>query len=659
MIKNAQLEWSDGIPTSTEFSDIYFNKENGAKETEYVFLEGNQLESRWQALNKDHFSIAETGFGTGLNFLCAWDLWLKNSKTHQQLHYLSVERFPLDKDSLIQALSHWPQFKPLCHLLIEHYPPLVDGWHTINIPNPNSDGNGGQIILHLYLGDVHSWLPQIDAEIDAWFLDGFAPSRNPDMWNEQLFLQMARLTPFNGTVATFTAASKIQKLLKAAGFKVSKRKGYGHKREMVMASQQYTTGPQLPTWWGNKPWLVTRHHNHIEKREAVIIGAGIAGSSTAYSLAKRGWQITVIEDQTIASGASGNDQGVLYSKLSAEMNIHSQFYLAGYLFSLRNLMQTLTNTENWQACGVLQLATNEKEEKRQNIFTERHPLPGVLSLVSKQQASDIAGIDIPYSGLFFNEGAWVYPKAWCNALLKHGNITVLENTKAVELIQDTTNSIWDIKLNNGKQLNTQIVIVCNANNAHLIDALSFLPTKPVSGQVTKIANQNVTLKTVLCGDHYVAPSHHGNLNFGASYRIKSDSTNIIQSENTDNINNLISSFPAIESQLSLDEETTGRTSVRCTSPDYTPIVGPICDKAAFMKDFTELKKNKKWKFQKQAEFLTGLYVNIAHGSRGLSSAPLSAEIIASQITGEPLPASKEQIDLINPNRFLVNEIIKR
>ncbi len=668
MITTAKLEWSDGTPISTEFRDVYFNKANGAEETRYVFLEGNKLEQRWKDHPSDHFSIAETGFGTGLNFLCAWDLWLKNSSPHQHLHFLSVELFPLDKNSLIQALAIWPQFKPLINVLIDNYPALINGWHTLHLPNPL--GTGGQVVLQLFLGDVHDWLPQINANIDAWFLDGFAPSRNEDMWNEQLFLQMARLTPFNGTVATFTAASKIQRLLKAAGFQVSKRKGYGHKREMVMASQQYTNGPQPPAWLCDKPWLVNSYKqpassNPVNKT-AIVVGAGIAGCSTAFSLAKRGWKVTVIDQNTVASGASGNAQGVLYAKLSAEMNLHSQFYLSGYLFSLNNLKQQLSNNNNWNSCGVLQLATNQKEQKRQQNFCNKYQLDEVVVGVNQQQASKLAGIDIPYSGLFFKDGAWVYPHAWCSKLLANENITVLENTQVEKIVKlentGTDNNNWLVHTKitdgiNNSGITSQALIVCNANSAKLLDHLSFLPTKPVAGQVTQLTAQAINLNTVLCGDHYVAPSHNGQLNFGASYRIKSDNTEILASENEANIENLKSAFPSIGDQLDMSVSPTGRASVRCTSPDYTPIAGPICDELLFIDDFSKLKKNRKWKFKQQARFVSGLYINIAHGSRGLTSAPLCAELIAAHITGEPLPMPKAQADMLSPNRFLVNSII--
>jgi tRNA 5-methylaminomethyl-2-thiouridine biosynthesis bifunctional protein len=670
MIKNAQLEWSDGTPVSTQFQDVYFNKDNGSDESGYVFLEGNNLKHRWKNLSSDHFSIAETGFGTGLNFLCAWDLWLNNSQAHQHLHFLSVERFPLDKKNLVQALSLWPQFQPLIDVLLDNYPALINGWHTLHLKNPLE--TGGQVVLHLFLGDVHDWLPQINGDIDAWFLDGFTPSRNVDMWSETLFLQIARLTPFNGTVATFTAASKIQYCLKACGFNVSKRKGYGKKREMIMASQQYTNGPQRPRWLCDKPWLLNNLKEsttgHSDDKTATIIGAGIAGCSTAFSLAKRGWKVTIIDRKTIASGASGNAQGVLYAKLSAEMNLHSQFYLSGYLFSLNNLKQQLSNKENWNNCGVLQLATNEKEQRRQENFCNKFQLDDVVVGVDKRQASELAGINIPYAGLFFKDGAWVYPHAWCLKLLEHENITLLENTQADKVARvnnkDSDNNNWLVSTNiasdtESSSVSSRILIICNANDAKLLNHLSFLPTKPVAGQVTQLTSQKINLKTVLCGDHYVTPSHNGQLNFGASYRIKSNSIEVLPSDNEANIENLESTFSSIGEQLDLSVKPTGRASVRCTSPDYTPIAGPICDEKFFISNFSELIKNRKWKFQKQAKFIDGLYINIAHGSRGLTSAPLCAELIVAYITGEPLPMPKAQADMLNPNRFLVSNMIKR
>lgn len=660
MIKQAQLDWSDGTPISTDFDDVYFSKASGLEETKYVFLEQNQLPSRWENLKKDHFTIAETGFGTGLNFLCAWDLWLQHSQPHQHLHFVTVEKFPINQDNLKQALSHWPELSYLSEILINHYPPLVPGWHTLHLPNPqtgDTNDQGGQIVLHLFFGDIHDWLPQIEASVDAWFLDGFAPSKNPEMWTDQLFLEMSRLSPFGGTVATFTAAGLVKRGLKAAGFEVKKAKGFGKKRDMLIATQMYCDGPQPPLWTHYKPWLLPHPNLNRQDKSVVIIGAGIAGCSTAYSFAKRGWQVTVIEKNAVASGASGNAQGVLYAKLAAEMNLHSQFYLAGYLYSLELLKQTLPEKKEWDNCGVLQLATNEKEDKRQQTFQSRFNLDEVVERVSPEKASEIAGTLIEHSGLFFKDGAWVYPAALCRALIDHENIQLLENTNANKISQ-LENQQWEIALDNSETLTSDILVICNGHDAQRFLPINFLPTKPVAGQVTQLEHQTIKLNTVLCGDHYVTPTHNDHLNFGASYRLKSEDTTVLDEENRSNIDNLKSGFPSVGEQIDESQPVSGRASIRCTSPDYTPIVGAVCDPIKFEEDFSELKKNRKWRFQKNAHYLNGLYLNLGHGSRGLSSAPLCGELIVSSVTGEPLPITREQMEILSPNRCLVNQITK-
>ena len=680
MIKPAQIQWTDGTPVSTQFEDVYFHKANGLEETEYVFLHHNQLKERWSDANvmsdKNHFTIAETGFGTGLNFLCAWDLWLQHSKPEQTLHFLSVEKFPLEKESLQKALEQWPQLNHLSTQLLTKYPKLVPGWHTIHLEN-NSNEATGEIVLHLFFGDVHDWLDQVHAQVDAWFLDGFAPDRNPDMWNDHLFLQMAKLTPAFGTVATFTASSLVRRGLKAAGFEIKKVKGFRKKREMITAKQMYTNGPQAPLWIEKKPWFIhptfenkseNKQQSKTPQKHAVIIGAGIAGCSTAHSLAKRGWKVSILDERNdTAQGASGNAQGVLYAKLSSAMNLHSQFYLAGYLYSLQSLNNVLPSKQNWNDCGVLQLAFSEKEEKRQQDFCERFELGEVVSPVTSEQASALSGIKIKQPGLHFHNGAWVHPKSWCDTLIKHDNIQFFPK-HLVKQFEQHADKHWTVETEQ-QTFSANAVIVCNASQVKSFKEFEFLPTKSIAGQVTQLSlteshkPESFVLNKVLCGQSYVSPSHDRKINFGASYRLGSDSEQVLPEEHKGNLEKLSEHFPSVSGQvqsLALDTQTPdGRTSVRCTSPDYTPIVGPVCKQAEFLTDFSQLKKSKKWRFFHGAQFHEGLYVNVAHGSRGLSSAPLCAELIAAMLNQEPWPLPQEQADILSPNRFLVKEALKK
>ena len=663
MIKPAQIEWSDDTPISPEFDDVYFSKASGIEETRYVFLEQNHLPTRWNELlspenTQGSFTIVETGFGTGLNFLCAWDLWhqTQQQKEHKQdkwLHFVTVEKFPLLKESLTQALAHWPELSSLSEKLLNAYPPLIDGWHRIEFTED-------KVVLHIYLGDIKDWLPNIQANVDAWFLDGFAPSKNPEMWDDTLFQNMSRLTALNGTAATFTCAGLVKRGLKGAGFDIRKVKGFGRKREMLTAKQTHSCGPKKPSWLVAQPWLQLPKTNTASTttKTAVVIGGGIAGCSSAYALAQRGFKVTLLEkNNNVANAGSGNPQGVLYAKLSSDLNAHSQFYLAGYLHSLRNLHQTMPDKTHWNDCGVLQLAFNEKEAKRQAQFNERHALNEVVEYVTPEQATEFAGTQIEQSGLYFPNGGWVSPKHWCKALTNHENIEVVTNCSA-ETLEQADNQHW-LTHTKTRVFESHYVIVASAQFAKTFEQLSFLPTKSIPGQITQASteNESVNLKTVLCGSSYVAPQHKNQLVFGASYRLKSLDESVLDSENTSNVENLNNDFPSVGNQLTPNTDLSGRAATRCTVPDYTPIAGPILKEQEFLGEFADLKKSKNWKFQQSAKFHNGLYVNCGHGSRGLSSAPLCGELIAAQINEEPWPIQKKLADVISPSRFLIKLLI--
>jgi len=654
MIKQAQIAWSDGSPVSTEFDDVYFSKVSGIEETRYVFLHHNHLPDRWLNNANNHFTIAETGFGTGLNLLCAWQSFEQHSQASQTLHFVSVEKFPLSKAALKQTLTQWPELEQYSQHLLDVYPPLVAGWHRLDLPCVKK--NVGKVVLHLYLGDVNDWLESIQGKIDAWFLDGFAPAKNPDMWSDHLFHSLARLSHHRSTVATFTAAGLVKRGLQKAGFTIQKVKGFGKKRDMLTACYEQTQGPMPANWLQEKPWFADPLHTfNQEQRHAVVIGAGIAGCSSAYALAKRGWQVTLLDQHdSVANGASGNAQGVLYAKLASDMNIQSEFYLSGYLYSLHLLNQTLPDRQDWDDCGVLQLAFNEKEQLRQQQFCQRFDLSEVVEWVDADQATELANIDIQNSGLYFKKGAWVHPKAWCEQLISHPNIRFIANSKVKELLQ--TESSWNVRCENATSFNCDVVIVCSAFEAKNLQQLSFLPTQPIAGQVTQLSDVQSNLQTVLCGDSYVTPMHKNQLNFGATYRLKSSDTLVTQADHQHNLDKLADNFPAMSTINS--QKVSGRTSVRCSTPDYIPIVGPVCDEQLFKSRFHDLQKSKKWRFYEAAPYLKGLFVNLGHGSRGLSSAPLCAEMLAAQIQQEVLPICKRHQDMLSPNRFLVSQVIK-
>lgn len=231
----AKLDWNDKQPFSAEYQDIYFSTDNGLRETEYVFLQGNDLANRWQQLDAPNFTIAETGFGTGLNFMCAAKLWLEAAPGQAALHFISVEKHPLSHQDITSALSLWPELTAFSTALLSEYETLINTGTVMLFNN--------RIKLSLLVGDATEQLSHSSFQADAWFLDGFSPAKNPDMWQMALFEQMARLSHPHTTFATFTSAGMVRRGLTAAGFKVIKRAGFGKKREMIYG--QFTERNQL------------------------------------------------------------------------------------------------------------------------------------------------------------------------------------------------------------------------------------------------------------------------------------------------------------------------------------------------------------------------------------------------------------------------------
>lgn len=222
----ASIKWENDTPVSEVFGDVYFSKDNGLAESRYVFLENNFLPQRWKSFEGGEFTILETGFGTGLNFMVTWLLWQQSRSADLKLHYISIEKFPLTREDIEKALSFWPETAPLAQNLLSEYPVLSQGKHVI-------DFMIDRVKLTLIFADVADALDGLDNKVDCWFLDGFAPGKNPQMWQENLYSNMARLTDHGGTFATFTAAGIVKRGIAGAGFDVEKVKGFGRKREML------------------------------------------------------------------------------------------------------------------------------------------------------------------------------------------------------------------------------------------------------------------------------------------------------------------------------------------------------------------------------------------------------------------------------------------
>ena len=650
-ITHAQLDWDDqGRPHSRIFDDVYFSDKSGLEETRYVFLEQNRLRERFAALPAGgRLVIGETGFGTGLNFLCAWQLFEQHAVAGARLHFVSVEKYPLSHADLQRALLLWPELQPFAEQLLAQYIAIHQGFQRLVLDN-------GRVTLTLLIGDALEQLPQLDAQIDAWFLDGFAPAKNPDMWTAELFAELARLAAPGSTISTFTSTGWVRRLINAAGFKMKRTPGIGHKWEILRGEfLGWPTDTPLPA--AAKPWFA-RPPAITGDRHALVIGAGLAGCATAASLAARGWQVSLLERHDgVAREASGNPQGVLYLKLSAHGTALSQLIVAGFGYT-RRVLEHLHRGVDWDGCGVLQLAFDAKEAQRQAQLAAAFA-PDLLHLLDRDQAQARAGIALAHGGLFFPEGGWVHPPALCEWQAHQPGVTVLTHHDVLDLRHvDGQWQAWD-----GEHLlaSTSVAVLAGAAE---VQRFADLPLKRIRGQITRLPQtaDSQALATVVCAEGYVAPPRLGEHTLGASFDFKSDDLTPTAAEHAENLELLMGISEDLAQRLganTLEPATLeGRAAFRCTSPDYLPIVGPLADRQAFDQAYAALRKDARQVPSTACPWLDGLYVNSGHGSRGLITAPLSAELLAAWLDSEPLPVPRAVADACHPNRFAVRALIR-
>ncbi|HJU50062.1 MAG TPA: FAD-dependent 5-carboxymethylaminomethyl-2-thiouridine(34) oxidoreductase MnmC, partial [Pseudogulbenkiania sp.] len=403
------------------------------------------------------------------------------------------------------------------------------------------------------------------------------------------------------------------------------------------------------------------------ERSAIVIGGGIAGASSAASLARRGWQVTLLERHgQLAQEASGNPQGVLYAKLSPHFPPLTRLVLAGYSYSLRTLHKELPQGETtWQACGVLQLPhAGDKPAKQAELAAAGWP-DGFLRQLDPREASAVAGLDLPSGGLFFPQAGWLNPAQLIARLVDHPNIRQVLGTQVTELNWNPVERLWVAYGQDGPLAVGAVVVIAGGAEAAAFDLTHHLPLKRIRGQVTvaPATAESRHLKTVLCGEGYVSPARHDSHCFGATFKFNTDDLSVQPAEHRENLAMLSSLSPTLYQALdgdSLPEQAlAGRAAFRCTSPDYLPIIGPVVDRSTFLERYRVLGQDATRRPDSPAPWAEGLYVNTAHGSRGMITAPLAGEVLAAYLDNEPAPLPKSLLDAIHPSRFLLRDLIRQ
>jgi tRNA 5-methylaminomethyl-2-thiouridine biosynthesis bifunctional protein len=570
----ASLGFLDETPYSEAFGDVYHSAAGGPAQAEHVFLRGNGLPQRWA--KRERFVILETGFGLGLNFLVTLNAWRRNPG--RKLHYVAVEKHPFTLQDLRALHERYPQLSEEAAQLHAIWPALVSGGHRAELAHG--------VVLTLFFSDIKI-LRELRLSADAIYLDGFSPAKNPEMWTAQLMRNVSRLAAPGATAATWSVAAQVRASLERAGFAVEKRDGFGHKKEMLVAT--------------NRKEVIER--NERKTRSALVVGAGLAGAAVCERLCARGWEVELVERHARpAQEASGNPAGAFHPVVTPDDSVFARLTRAGFLHSL-NRWKRLDKVR-WDPCGLLQLARDEREAASQQRAIAGLP-PEYAQLVNREEASRHAGVPVAAGGVWFPEAGWIDPPSLVNAQLEACGAQ-LKRTYGKEM----------------KELpKDRAVILANSFDAPKLHPVPHLRLRRVRGQLTYVPGTELEPPhVVVLRGGMVLPPVDGTCVVGASFDIDDSDPAPRPDSDAGNLERLGRIIPL----ASRPNTAGGRVAFRSVTPDRLPVVGAL------------------------GENVHGAF---AYGSRGLVWAALAAELIASQLDGDPLPIEGKLVDALSPARF--------
>lgn len=610
-IKPATWEW-DEVPRSLDFDDIYHSQSGALEQAEAVFLAGNNLPARWHDCSS--FVICETGFGLGINFLTTWCAW-KHAGSPCRLHYIAVERYPLTKMDLREILSRYPSLATEANLLLEQWVLPISGMHRLVFESE-------KLILTLLFGDASTMLKECMAGVDAFYLDGFSPAKNPEMWNVQLFKRCARLAVKGSTLATYTVAGHVRKALTEAGFVVHKVEGFGSKRHRLMGTYQgfgraYAVSPVIP-------------------QKVAVIGAGIAGCSLVERLVARGIEVHLFDRHAApAQQTSGNRAGVLFPLVSADESIASRISRAAFLWWQRQRDTWKSHGLIAEFNGVLQLARSEKQAQQQASAIERLQLPSdYIQFLTQKEASRMAGYSLSQAGWFFPQAGWVNPESLCYAMLRKApHLTICHWNTPVTSISSVEAGGWKIH-SHSESILVDHVVLANAWESESLFPSGALNFRKIRGQTSQLSQEVLPeLKVVISQDGYVTPPSAGFGCMGATYEWE-DQVAISASEarlqNAERVQKMFQ-HDCYEHLYHDDSmEAKNRMGWRTSTLDRLPWVGSL-------QPF--------W-----GEWREGLWGLLGLGSRGLMWSPWLAELLASALCKEPIPLEAKLWSALDPYR---------
>jgi tRNA 5-methylaminomethyl-2-thiouridine biosynthesis bifunctional protein len=629
------LDWTpDGAPQAQAFGDVYFSRTGGVAEAEAVFLAGCGLPEAWA--DRERFAICELGFGTGVNVLAAWRAWKTTRLPHAVLHISSVEAFPLARGDAARALSRFPELGQLTDRLLARWPVRAYAPQRLWFEED-------RFALTLFTGEAETVLAGMTGRFDAWFLDGFAPSRNPAMWTPEVFRHVARLSAPGARAATFSVAGEVRRGLEAAGFEVEKKPGYGLKRERLEARFPQPPAPRPPTAGPAE----TPHaggprsiypYAAAHPRRIAIIGGGIAGAACAHALGRRGVETIVLEAaRELGAGASGNPAGLVMPRLDRGGGALSELFLAAYLEAIATY--EAMGEEVFVRCGVEERAGGQAALA--DLLNDP-PLPHEWFA----RVSDTAALH-PRAGL-------VRPLAAIKHMLADAQLLFEAQVQSL----DRSGEAWTLRAPDGRAMlkADAVVLACGAALRRFHPA-SFLPIALSRGQVEWGAGRSP--EHALVRSNYVAPMDGGVL-FGATFDQVGETEEASAPEEARARNMAALAELAPDIARSIDpSRLQSRASLRATTSDRAPIAGLLPDAPAWLAQYEGIAHGRKPDTDAPPPAHAGVYVIGGLGARGLTLAPLLGERIAAEMCGEPAPLSQLALDAIHPARFLYRALKRR
>jgi len=613
--------------------------------------------------------IGECGFGFGVNFLVTCERFCQLAPPNSRMHFLSCEAHPVLRKDLVRFYKTLPDnLQPYAEHLLDNYPEQGKGLHRVVFQERQR-----QFTLDLLYDDAPAAFQQLSMPapvIDAWYLDGYSPSKNEAMWDSNLCNIIAKLSKSRTTLATYSVAGMVRENLRQAGFEVSKRVGFGKKRQMlsgVMPDLPKIPGQRKLSW--SNPWT--------EKESAVskvgIIGAGLAGSATAHALALRGYSVSLLEkNASIASGASGNPRGLVHFNPGRQLTPANLFRLSAFSYAVRHYRNLAKrHSFSWQSCGLLQLARDETELEEFNKLVEKKLYdPDFITYIDAGQATKISGLTIKDGGLFFPQAACLDPVALCQAWTSQDNIKLCTNRDVTEI--KFHKGQWQVTMaspHGSEEQEFDALVICDNGASPGLAQQNDYPVVFNYGQTDSFKLDGSLLesgfvKCALRKKGYVIPwgdEDAQRITIGGSFTTEenlSNESSLMQQHNFQMLRQITPIlYQGIESELKNDKgNISSRSGMRCSTPDYLPLAGPVEENKLTRCIYSDYQRNARKEIRKNPHYCPGLFINIAHGSSGLVTTPLLGEYIASLISRESLPINQHEMGAVLPMRYLIRDL---